>query len=501
MHPLSTGPEQVYFDENGVINTYGYFEAWTQMSDAQYFFVLDLSTYTQSQWNTYDLVGLSWVPSTTDIPSYTVSFAVGEHNDSELFVINCDDGSAYTVQAGLMEFPDGTWGAGCSCSVIAGKYYWISKGAITSQAWRMEFEGAFRDVANVFPLTPTNTTISLRISGALNPWGFTVRTEADQSIHELSVAEWENSTSAYNPNTGQWDTVAYYDALVTGDFSASFTVFDAGGTNQGAAFDFFDFGGGPSLPGFSVISAVPATRLGHNMVTTEGFPAYLDGSVITPVTVNDAFFGTPFTYDTAILTAPYTDSAAVSYSLTVTDLVEGDTSLGVDPGWLADTPLLWQAWHPRQPLLLKISATRWRNQLQIRCADGVIHPVTPHRLQGDLSVDPILNTVWFNPYGFFDATTFRQTGIPWHLYDATRNVYLTADGADENSFVNATDNTDTDGDGLKDWYEDLLRTKYNVTDTDGDGQSDFQEVTNGTNPLAKPATASNSTLKVFTPLE
>lgn len=180
------------------------------------------------------------------------------------------------------------------------------------------------------------------------------------------------------------------------------------------------------------------------------------------------------------------------------DSVTGDSS----PQFDANNAYAWQTWHPPQPLLLKISATRWRHNLQILCADGVVHPVTPHHLQGDWTPDPVRGGMWFNPYGLFDASAFRQAGIPWHLYDATRGAVLTADGADETSFVNATDNTDTDNDGLKDWYETLIGTQVNNANSDFDTQgSDGFEIANGTNPLAKPSTAIGSTLKVFTPLE
>lgn len=45
-----------------------------------------------------------------------------------------------------------------------------------------------------------------------------------------------------------------------------------------------------------------------------------------------------------------------------------------------------------------------------------------------------------------------------------------------------TDGTDTDGDGLADWEEELWGTDINNPDTDGDGTSDGDEINQGRNP-------------------
>ncbi len=44
---------------------------------------------------------------------------------------------------------------------------------------------------------------------------------------------------------------------------------------------------------------------------------------------------------------------------------------------------------------------------------------------------------------------------------------------------------DTDGDGLKDWEEELWKTDAHTADTDGDGTNDSDEITAGRNPLVK----------------
>ena len=86
--------------------------------------------------------------------------------------------------------------------------------------------------------------------------------------------------------------------------------------------------------------------------------------------------------------------------------------------------------------------------------------------------------------------------------DTTRGETLQASGVSGTDFTGATDNTDSDGDTLPDWYERMIGTNPTSYDTDSDGVNDNVEIANGTNPRAASVTASsNTTLKVFTPLE
>ena len=91
----------------------------------------------------------------------------------------------------------------------------------------------------------------------------------------------------------------------------------------------------------------------------------------------------------------------------------------------------------------------------------------------------------------------------WYLYDATRGVYLAGTGTSGYGYAPATDDTDSDGDTLPDWYERMIGTNPNNANTDGDDQGDdAYEIAHGTNPRATSVTASsNATLSVFTQLE
>ena len=73
------------------------------------------------------------------------------------------------------------------------------------------------------------------------------------------------------------------------------------------------------------------------------------------------------------------------------------------------------------------------------------------------------NVYQWGVYGFYGMNDWRQQASPfWYdLYDST----------------------DTDGDGLPDWFELQIGTLTTNVDTDGDGVSDYQEVLNGSDPL------------------
>ena len=158
-------------------------------------------------------------------------------------------------------------------------------------------------------------------------------------------------------------------------------------------------------------------------------------------------------------------------------------------------------WHVRRSLLLKISASRWGNSLQVRSASGHILPVTPRQIQGDWSWSLGGVASSFNTYGFFDAEADAYADVPWHLYDATREEMLAASETDNADFSSATDNTNSDSDSLPDWYERLIGTNEWEPDTDGDGVNDDVEIAAGTNPRAVQVTANSSgTLIVHTPL-
>src|SRR5258708_3078565 len=106
---------------------------------------------------------------------------------------------------------------------------------------------------------------------------------------------------------------------------------------------------------------------------------------------------------------------------------------------------------------LRVSASRWNNQLSILYPTGESTLVSRGNLQGSWGVTAD-GGGYFTSYGWFDATALVHPGARWVLWDATRNEFLSPDSGTATDFINATDNTDTDGDGLPDWYEFLIGT-------------------------------------------
>ena len=80
--------------------------------------------------------------------------------------------------------------------------------------------------------------------------------------------------------------------------------------------------------------------------------------------------------------------------------------------------------------------------------------------------------------GFFLISNFKNNKISYKTNNKEINSLV------KYVFLNQSDK-DTDGDGLKDWEENLWRTDINNKDTDGDGLSDGDEVKEGRNPLVK----------------
>lgn len=70
-------------------------------------------------------------------------------------------------------------------------------------------------------------------------------------------------------------------------------------------------------------------------------------------------------------------------------------------------------------------------------------------------------------------------------YNADDNIFLSSGNGDDfqKAAFAAIAGKDSDGDGLKDWEEELWGTDFHNPDTDGDGTNDGDEVDAGRNPL------------------
>ena len=505
--PLTSGAVQGSLGADGQFASLGFFDAWASgiALGSGSPIAVDLTAHEAVWAANPNLVGASWASDTTPraMQTLTLTFAAAEEGHS--FIIYTFAGPSQVLSP---EFQGNTLAA--PISIGAGTEFWVTRNnpppQPATQHHQMPLTPLTFYVSGELPPTSgggvTLTTLHFRISPTLNPEAFHVRRNADATSTPMVVSAANNQIPVLNPSTGQWITMPYRDAWADVNTAGGYYVTNGSGQNVGTGPGFFDFAAS-WYPTLVRPALVPIARQGHAMRTGEGFNATWTGAAIGQLSSGDPFSTpqwAPFIWDVATLSVPFSvdfrDSATPMVKLTDSDagdfLQNGALGAGISG---------FESWHLPQPLVLKISATRWAHQLEIRCADGTIYPVTAGRIQGNWSREPLTNIEWFNPYGFFDATARCQTNIPWHLYDKTRPGFLAADGADAASFVNSTDDTDTDIDGLPDWYELMIGTNPTNPDTDGDGQTDGYEVFHNTNPLARPVTAIGATLKVYTPLE
>ena len=92
-----------------------------------------------------------------------------------------------------------------------------------------------------------------------------------------------------------------------------------------------------------------------------------------------------------------------------------------------------------------------------------------------------MNNSWFTTYSYFDAPTSAQPGVEWWVYDITTGESSTPNQTGLSAWLGP--NTDSDGDGLPDWYEFVLGTNPFAWSTVYDGISDGWKVRYGLNPL------------------
>lgn len=504
--PLTNGSIQMGVGSDGQLQSLGFFNAWgTGINPVttwdETVAVVDLTAEEAAAGNP-NLTGATWAadPTAYSVKPLTLVFANIElGREFDVYA----GGSATRVQA-VANPGSGQIEGSTSVSIGAGidfRVVRLGSGGLAdgeSQWHQMPLSAHTFHVSADMPLSasdPVVMTVHFRVDPALNPWGMSVYSYATYTSTPLTVNGWQSSGSFYGGNG--WVQMDYYDCWAEIDTRDGYTVFNSVPSDLGAGPDFMVW---PPTPPQSVLSiALPAQRRGNAIVSSQGLALTLTSHGV-PSNISDSFTGQPYpvAHDTYELSITDFETSTI----TLTDEATGDTSYAwslIATGSISGT---WGGWYPTSPLLLRISGTRWRNQLQVRCADGTVFPISIHRIQGDWSVVPGTTQSWFNPYGFFDATTMCVAGIPWHLYDVTRGQYLNADGGDPASFIAATDSTDSDGDGLANWYEVLIGTNPTNPNTDGDTQgNDGYEVAHGTNPLAKPVTAIGNTLKVFTPLE
>lgn len=481
----------------------GFFEAWTPIPrgmESATIYNITAGEYIAVSGQSSDLSdpNIIWTPGQFDFwPLRSVFVATGDYTNVSYEVI-----SPYGAPQSMSSF----WNyelnvSGVSFSIGFGHDFWIRRlsDGQTSGTWNSGWgigNGVF-DASSSFSGTPTEDwqTISINASASRYPFDWRVRRLADGAETYLN---WPSTNGTYfeDPTGTQSVWVDWLNGQAYVNVYGGWTIVNGSGEDIGQGPDFIDW---PTFSSSSGTILIPRSRQGHSLAVIPGSTPL--GPLGTSVTNNysDVFGGAPY----SVVLDHYSLSTTGEESIT---LQVYDQSTGeISPYFQFYTAqnLDLSNWHTTSNVALKISATRWPNTLQVRSANGSIFNVNKLKVQGDWSFNPSTGQSWFNSYGFFTAASQFQTNVPWRLYDVTKGQYLTADsGGGGMSFINATDNTDSDSDGLADWYEHMIGTNPSDSDTDDDGINDGVEVANGTNPRAGNAASDpNATLVVFTPLE
>ena len=520
---LSTGDLRGEFLVDGSFSSYGFFEGWgvellppsTPPTLPYEAWLIDhtesLALYVDASGHPSDpFVSASWQPFTGATPTYPVTFVLGTDHGPASFTLHMVNGNQQAMSA-EWDPTDYVWKV--SASVGRGREFWLERedGRMTSHDWMID-SALVEDVQSVFPNpAPDVQTLMFRVrTDTYNPAALSVeqpgRAAAPLSAFDYATLEsWDD--------LGNYSSLSYATCTAEVDLKRAWTVRKNSTENLGQGPDFFD-GWQPAhsaAPAGTQQFWIPSIRRNdtiHIEQTGGNWNLSAQGNTGS-ISETDPWTGAVVSWDYFIASAPV---ASLTASATLVDENYAESL----PLTSATDILAPIKWFPKTTLQLKISATRWGHDLRVRSILGEF-PVTPHQIQGDWSLDPVSGNAHFNAYGYFDATApaaLRATGtaaplVLWTLVDKTRlnaqnqPEVLSTDPGEPMSFVNATDNTDTDGDGLKDWYERVIGTNPNLIggwDTDLDGYSDGYEVAHGTDPRSLSPTAPGSTLKVYTQL-
>jgi hypothetical protein len=500
---LTNSPIVSWVGVDGTNRSYGFFESWTFVPRGlQYVTVYDISageatipvgsdlTTSSTVWNS---IGYGYWPTT--------SAFIGTGNYGESYELISPYGAPQSVSA--YEWNSNLNMYGVSVTVGYNQEFWLRRPSDgqTSNIWTVGWGtgNVELDASSTFAGGPISNWqyLNFRASPSRNAFGWKVRRTL---TGEETPIGWGSLNGAYiyDPAGYQSAWVDWYEGWAWVDIHGGWTVVGNSGEDQGTGPDWVDW---PTFYNPTAELILPSSRNGYAMsVSQTGHSLGYIGSFGT-MELSDAFTGAYYTVwlDRFQLPLPWEAYAGNYVNINISVAQTGEVSPPISTTGGSSVSLT--DWFPSYTILFKISATRWHHSLEVRCGNGEIFPIQKHRVQGDWSYLPSTGQSYFNSYGYFDASGETRNGIPWHVYDATSGEYLETTGSDTD-FSLDSDNTDTDGDGLPDWYEHFLGTDPTDTDTDNDGVDDATELANGTNPRAISATGiPNGTLKVFTPGE
>lgn len=466
---------------------YPYRNAWVTYNPFADFQMVDFTSLEKSLANVTDTYngGAAWEAYSGVVPLRTVTFLLPPTDTLRTFTLYGGNGgantqwlTAYSTGVGSPSIAYGQVGVGQLCWL-----YRHEDGATSGQTM-MPIAGVTVDLSGSFADLGANRNLQTLI--------FTARDT--RALHEFKVVHadgyevpvdfgfWANGYTAYSwDDNGTSNTANFCTGTAQLDVNQAWWLRDV---STGEYF-------GQSqqvLDGWQVVHPAAVSLSTAYVAIFEGRSAHdlrlrLPDGVEYPVS-NYQGGGTVGIYDWS--TANYQTLAygwanapydTVQNTFTLHDATVGDESGVGGNGW-AD----FSTWLPPvNPLTLSISPTRWGHNLYLRQAGGVSYWLTPGSIQGAW-------VAWnggssFTTYGYFDAATYFYQGLDYWIYDATDGENSIANTNTLDSWSSSLSNNDQDGDGLQDWYENIIGTSMYAWDSDGDGIADGWEVAHGLNAM------------------
>lgn len=531
---------------NSIIHYFGFFNAWayTELAPNQNwgdFRLVDLTTHEEAPLNATNVVTAPWTTIGYDYPLASVTIYLGPGGETGSYTFHTSAGTLAGVVPSATNIYD------------EASDTWRTDYVVTQPAgWFQEF-WLTRDDGAAFPHYPVGSTdvvisdASYYFPPVVSYWA-TLNFQVGQNYlasaqaGTLAMYRADGSKTYFYPDPTHpegtswlttWDQNGQQIDFQFGYYAVDIQTYPSQGwwvvdesTGEGLDHAPVNLMAGwqpynPAPPNGSIAVVLP-TRLRQHAL--DGRLKLLSGAGIWNITIPPGYEwwsgGMYISYDMTTmggLSGQWWVDYFIAYApgnygsgMSILDVVTGETSWTTDAA-TADFSL-WYA--PPNQLALALPASRWSHQL--RLVQPLYAPADIQRgnLQGLWSMISVGESA-FTGYGFFDASALHYPDLDYWIYDATTNEFLGPNQADAQSWTSATDSTDSDGDGLPDWYEFITGTSSSTADansdgvpdgrdSDGDGFDDYYEIAHGWNPLRVTVRDTDGTrgvnLQVLTPL-